>query len=92
MLLISDTNIVMDLQVAGLIEALFKLPYEIGMPDIVLGTELSRDRARLQQAGLRSVEVQEEDLNRGFTTTTITHRALTTAWCWPPPFGCGAPF
>ena len=64
MLIISDTNIVMDMRAAELLEALFSLPFDIGMPDAVLGTELRCEADRLTQMGLYSIPVVEADFDR----------------------------
>ena len=64
MLIISDTNIVMDMRAAELLEALFALPFDIGMPDAVIGTELRHEAERLTQMGLHSIPVVEADFDR----------------------------
>jgi len=67
MLIISDTNIVMDMRAAELLEALFALPFDIGMPDAVMGTELHHEAERLTQMGLHGIPVVEADFDRAIT-------------------------
>ena len=45
--LISDANILIDLEVGGIIEGMFDLPYEFITPDILFEQELRRNHAHL---------------------------------------------
>ena len=40
--LISDANVLIDMEVGGLIELMFKLPFEFQTPDILFEEELAR--------------------------------------------------
>lgn len=43
--LISDANVLIDMEVGGLIELMFKLPFEFQTPDILFEEELAEDHA-----------------------------------------------
>ncbi|OAI12730.1 PIN domain-containing protein [Methylomonas lenta] len=51
-LLISDANILIDLEVGGLMLELFKLPYQIQVPDMLFADELEADHGYLLEHGL----------------------------------------
>ena len=56
-LLISDANILIDLEVGGLILDLFKLPYQIQVPEMLFADELEADHGYLLEHGLRLGEL-----------------------------------
>lgn len=60
--LISDANILIDLEVGGLIEGMFALPYEFMTPDILFEQELRRNHAHLLKLGLRLGELTGESM------------------------------
>jgi hypothetical protein len=39
-LLVSDTSVLIDLERGGLLEALFRLPFEVGVPDVMFEREI----------------------------------------------------
>jgi hypothetical protein len=39
-LLVSDTSVLIDLQRGGFLEALFRLPYDVGVPDVLFEREI----------------------------------------------------
>lgn len=52
LLLISDANILIDLECAGLSEAMFSLGYRFGVPDVLFAEELEERHAHLLDLGL----------------------------------------
>lgn len=60
--LISDANILIDLEVGGIIEGMFDLPYEFITPDILFEQELRRNHAHLLNLGLRLGELTGESI------------------------------
>lgn len=55
MLLISDTNILIDMSVAGLLEAMFSLPESFAVPDVLFAEELSERHPELLSLGLKTL-------------------------------------
>ncbi|HBM64123.1 TPA: PIN domain-containing protein [Pseudomonas putida] len=51
-LLISDANILIDLEEGELLDELFQLPYEFSVPDILFSEELESQHAHLLERGL----------------------------------------
>ena len=62
-LLISDANILIDMEEGELLTQLFQLPYQFAIPDILFVEELEEEHAHLPGIG---VDQQE-------TTALITH-------------------
>ena len=56
-LLISDTNIFIDFEDGGLLQALFRLPESVGVPDLLFDDELRDEHAHLLDHGLVLVEL-----------------------------------
>lgn len=52
-LLISDANILIDMEVGGLLERMFALPYEFATPDLLYADELEKHHPDLPQLGLQ---------------------------------------
>jgi hypothetical protein len=63
-LLISDANILIDMEVGGLLDKMFKLEYEFGVPDILYEQELRERHPQLEGLGLRSLELTPESVAR----------------------------
>lgn len=61
-LLISDTNILIDLEEGGLLEVLFQLPYRFGVPDILFYEELESQHAHLLGMGLIVNELTSDSM------------------------------
>jgi predicted nucleic acid-binding protein len=61
-LLISDTNILIDLEEGELITALFRLPYHFQVPDILYAEELEDQHSHLLSMGLSQKELSPETL------------------------------
>ncbi|MFU8785485.1 PIN domain-containing protein [Aliidiomarina sp.] len=59
-LLVSDANILIDMQEGGLLHVFFKLPYEFIIPDILFEEELADDHPDIPDQGLRLVELSGE--------------------------------
>ncbi|WP_345988740.1 PIN domain-containing protein [Sulfurimonas sp. HSL1-2] len=62
-LLISDTNIIIDLDVCGLIEKMFDLSYAFAVPDVLYIEELEEQHGELPAYGLliKSLESEKVD-------------------------------
>lgn len=58
LLLISDANILIDLEAAELMDMLFQLPMQFAIPDVLYWEEIEPDAPGLEQLGLRVLEVR----------------------------------
>jgi len=61
-LLISDANILIDLEEGFLVEQLFKLPYEFCIPDILFEEELEEHHRHLIEKGLELRVLRSETM------------------------------
>lgn len=59
-LLISDANILIDMEEGGLLQAMFQLPYEFAAPDILFAEELEDEHSHLPGWGLMLKEVSSD--------------------------------
>jgi predicted nucleic acid-binding protein len=59
-LLISDANILIDMECAGLLATLFRLPERFGIPDLLYHEEIEPDSPGLAAMGLEVMEVRGE--------------------------------
>ena len=59
-LLISDTNILMDVEAGGLATALFSLDYTFVVPDILFEEELAANFGHFAQMGLQVKELSPD--------------------------------
>lgn len=59
-LLISDANILIDMEEGELIEKLFQLPYTFSIPDILFYEEMEEDHGHLTELGLQLDELSGE--------------------------------
>lgn len=59
-LLISDANILIDMEPGGLMDALFALPMDFGIPDLLYYEEIEPSSPELEQLGLQIMEVRGE--------------------------------
>ncbi|NTW55495.1 MAG: DUF3368 domain-containing protein [Chlorobiaceae bacterium] len=57
-LLISDANILIDLEAGELLEVFFRLPMQIGIPDILYREEIEPDTPGLELLGLTLLEIE----------------------------------
>ncbi len=61
MILVSDTSVLIDLERGGLLEAVFALPHEFAVPDVLYDHEMRGDWGdSLVRLGLRVEEVSKE--------------------------------
>ncbi|OYV74680.1 MAG: hypothetical protein B7Z66_15620 [Chromatiales bacterium 21-64-14] len=56
-LLISDANILIDMNVAGLLEATFTLEFDFAVPDVLFEEELHDQHPDLPGLGLKILEL-----------------------------------
>jgi hypothetical protein len=59
-LLISDANILIDMEDGALMEALFRLPMQFGIPDLLYYEEIEPESPDLEKLGLLIMEVRGE--------------------------------
>ncbi len=59
-LLISDANIIIDMEVGGLIELMFQLNHKFAVPDVLYAEELAEDHPSLPQLGLQLIELRSD--------------------------------
>lgn len=64
LLLISDANILIDMEDGNLIPVIFQLPYEIAVPDILFELELREQHSHLLQAGLKVKSLNSESVKK----------------------------
>jgi predicted nucleic acid-binding protein len=57
-LLISDANVIIDMEVGGLIKQMFRLDYEFVVPDVLYEEELKENHSNLPKLGLKRRELQ----------------------------------
>ncbi|MCW5223023.1 PIN domain-containing protein [Verminephrobacter aporrectodeae] len=62
MLLISDANVLIDMEVGGLMKWLFRLPMQFALPDILYWEEIVPGTLELKDPGLRILEVTGESI------------------------------
>ena len=74
-LLISDANILIDMEEGGLLEAMFQLPYDFATPDILFFEELEEEHAHLPDLGLALKEVSSESMMYAMQLTGIYTQA-----------------
>lgn len=61
-LLISDANILIDLEEGEVMERLFQLPYRFSVPDILFAEELESQHGYLLEMGLSQCELTPRSL------------------------------
>lgn len=61
-LLISDANILIDMEEGGLLEVMFQLPYDFTTPDILFFEELEEEHTHLLGLGLALKEVSSASM------------------------------
>ena len=62
-LLISDTNVIIDLDVCGLLEKMFQLPFSFAVPDVLYLEELEEYHGNLPGFGLKVLPLSEQSVN-----------------------------
>lgn len=60
LLLISDANILIDMEAGALMDTLFQLPMQFAIPDILYWEEIEPGAPGLEQRGLRVLEVASQ--------------------------------
>jgi hypothetical protein len=61
-LLISDANILIDLEVGELMAKLFNLPFQFQVPDMLFFNEMEEDHGYLLEYGLQLSELTPESI------------------------------
>ena len=61
-LLISDANIIIDIVAGELVDAMFGLEYDFGVPDVLYADELEAQHSDILDAGLKLLELQSESV------------------------------
>lgn len=62
-LLVSDTSVLIDLDRGGMLEALFQLPFEIGVPDVMFEREIKTwSGPDLRVMGLQVLTLEPDDV------------------------------
>ena len=64
LLLISDANILIDIEDGNLTPVIFRLPYEIAVPDILFELELRERHSHLLKAGLKVKSLTAESVKK----------------------------
>ena len=72
-LLVSDANILIDLEEGELLDTFFKLPFEFSVPDILFYEELEEQHAHLIDMGLSVLELSAETMMYAFEITQKAH-------------------
>jgi predicted nucleic acid-binding protein len=57
-LLISDANIIIDIEAGGLVNQMFRLEYRFGVPNVLFEQELREQHGHLVTLGLEVIDVQ----------------------------------
>lgn len=73
--LISDSNIIIDMEVAGLIELIFQLPYIFAVPDILYHEELRKQHSHLPALGLRCMPMTPDMIIEGMRLASVYKKA-----------------
>jgi predicted nucleic acid-binding protein len=83
MILVSDTSVLIDLERGGLLEAIFALPHEFAVPDVLYDHEMQGDWGdRLIRLGLRVEEVSKEGV-----ANALRYRQQRSSLSVPDSFG-----
>ena len=62
-LLISDANIIIDIVAGELVNAMFRLAYDFGVPDVLYADELEAQHSDILDAGLKLFELQPDSVD-----------------------------
>jgi hypothetical protein len=81
-LLISDANILIDLEDGGLIAEFFMLPFEFYVPDLLFADELEESHGHLLEYGLKLSELSPESMAEA--------ERLTQRYSQPSRYDCFA--
>ncbi len=87
LILISDANILIDIEDGNLTPVIFRLPYEIAVPDILFELELEKRHRHLLEAGLKVRSLTAESIKKTESLTQqyprpsmMDHSALALAF------------
>lgn len=87
MLLISDASVLIDVELAGLSQAMFQLVHEFAVPDVLFAEELRDQHEALLALGLQLRPMPATVIE---TSVRLRHRyairARTTCSPWRSPF------
>lgn len=64
LLLISDANILIDIEIGGLVAPMFSLDYQFAVPDILFYEELEEQHGHLLDMGLQAKDFDEAMVDR----------------------------
>ena len=64
LLLVSDANILMDVEEGDLLASMFSLGYQFAVPDILYVDELRERHAHLLKMGLKTMTLSESSVSR----------------------------
>lgn len=78
LLLISDANILIDMEAGGLIETLFELPMQFGIPDLLYYEEIEPGSPNLEKLGLRIMEVTSDFVKYAETLPSQYNHTLSS--------------
>jgi predicted nucleic acid-binding protein len=85
-LIISDANIIIDIEIGNLTTAIFQLPYEITVPDILFELELKEKHSHILDLGLKLKSLTAEFIKKTESLTQqyprpsmMDHSALALA-------------
>ena len=81
-LLVSDTSVLIDLDRGGILEAIFRLPYEVGVPDLMFEGELKEWTG----PDLKSLGLQVLALDGAGVSLAQTYRARERKLSLPDAF------
>jgi hypothetical protein len=76
-LLISDANILIDMHCGGLLERVFELPFQFGVPDVLFHEELSAAYPFLPGLGLQLLDLSPD----GIATAVTLARRYAASGC-----------
>ena len=79
-LLISDANVLIDMEVSGLLERMFALPHEFATPDLLYEDELEEHHPDLPQLGLKLRGLDGEGIHAA-TMFRQRYRRVSTYDC-----------
>lgn len=77
MLLISDANILIDMDVGGLLEAMFRLEEGFAVPDVLYIEELEEQHGELPALGLQVLPLQDEGVEAAMALLDVYHGPST---------------
>lgn len=63
--LISDANVLIDMECGGLLDRMFELEHDFAVLDVLFEEELKDHHATLPERGLKTLSLDEEGVSRG---------------------------